>query len=547
MKKNNIQIILLWSFLVFIGLISRSYFPTDETRYVTVAWNMWLSGDYLVPTLNGVAYSHKPPLLFWLINLGWKIFGINEWWPRIVPSLFALASVLMTQRIASVLWPNQAQIQKNATFILLSCGLWVVYSTALMFDMMIAFFTLLGLYSLLIVHQHQQLKGWLIYSVAVGGGLLAKGPTIFVQLLPSAILAFWWGNQKNLGFKNWYLPIFCSVLLGFFIALLWAIPAGVRGGEAYQNAIFWGQTAHRLVNSFDHNRPFWWYLPLLPLLFFPWFFWGSFWHSLRNAKLTGIDPGVKFCLSWLAPVFVIFSMISGKQVHYILPLFPAVALLIAKCIENASSNTRLKFNVLPISIAGTILGGVFIALPFYIKSHPNAAVWIQSIPLWLGCLIVLLSILLYVIPKKNISQTTQQISIFSILLITSLMFVIFHSAGAAYDVRPVSKKIKSLENQHIPLAYIGGYAGVYNFLGRLNRSPDIIIMSQTESWFKAHPYGRVIRYFETLEEINGSRSEFAQIYKGGAIGILNQAQWTKIYNSLSTTPNKPSERIDPQE
>lgn len=547
MKKNNIQIILLWSFLVFIGLISRSYFPTDETRYVTVAWNMWLSCDYLVPTLNGVAYSHKPPLLFWLINLGWKIFGVNDWWPRIVPSLFALASVFMTQRIASLLWPNQAQIQKNVTFILLSCGLWVVYSTALMFDMMIAFFTLLGLYGLLIAHQYQQLKGWLIYFVAIGGGSLAKGPTIFVQLLPSAILAFWWGNQKDLTLKNWYLPILCSVTLGVFIALLWAIPAGVRGGEAYQNAIFWGQTAHRLVNSFDHSRPFWWYLPLLPLLFFPWFFWGSFWRSLRNAKLTGIDLGVKFCLSWLTPVFVIFSMISGKQVHYILPLFPAVALLIARCIENTSSNTSLKLNILPISIAGTILGGVFIALPFYIKSHPNAAVWIQSIPLWLGCLIVLLSIFLYLIPKKSISQTTQQISIFSILLITSLMFVIFHSAGAAYDVRPVSKKIKSLENQHIPLAYIGGYAGVYNFLGRLNRSPDIISIGQTENWFKAHPNGRVIRYFETLEEINGPQSEFAQIYKGGAIGILNQTQWTKIYKSLSSSPNKPSERIDTQE
>jgi 4-amino-4-deoxy-L-arabinose transferase-like glycosyltransferase len=540
-KKDNIQIILLWSLLVFIGLISRSYFPTDETRYVTVAWNMWLSGDYLVPTLNGVAYSHKPPLLFWLINLGWKVFGVNDWWPRIVPSLFALVSVLMTQRIAALLWPKQVQIQKNVIFILLGCGLWVIYSTALMFDMMIAFFTLLGLYGLLIALMHQQFKGWVMFSLAIGGGLLAKGPTILVQLLPSALLAFWWSGQKNINLKAWYLPILCSVILGISIALLWAIPAGIRGGEIYQNAIFWGQTAHRLVNAFDHSRPFWWYLPLLPLLFFPWFFWGSFWSELVNAKPAKIDIGIRFCFGWLVPAFVIFCIISGKQVHYILPLFPAVALLIARCIENASAKTSLKLNVLPISIAGIVLGGVLLTLPFYIKSHPNAAVWIQSIPLWLGCFVILFSTLLYLIPKKNISQTTQQISIFSILLITSLMFVIFQSAGAAYDVRPVSKKIKSLENQNIPLAYIGGYAGVYNFLGRLNRSPDIINMSYAESWFKTHPNGRVIRYFETLEEVNGQQSEFAQIYKGGAIGILNQAQWAKKYKSLSTAPNQPSE------
>jgi 4-amino-4-deoxy-L-arabinose transferase-like glycosyltransferase len=546
-KKNNIQIILLWSFLVFIGLISRSYFPTDETRYVTVAWNMWLSGDYLVPTLNDVAYSHKPPLLFWLINLGWKLFGVNDWWPRIVPSLFALASVFMTHRIASLLWPNQAQIQKHAIFILLSCGLWVVFSTALMFDMMIAFFTLLGLYGLLMALLHQQFKGWMMFSLAISGGLVAKGPTILVQLLPSALLAFWWSGQKNINLKTWYLPILYSVILGISIALLWAIPAGIRGGETYQHAIFWGQTAHRLVNAFDHSRPFWWYLPLLPLLFFPWFFWGSFWRGIANIGLNELDFGAKFCLAWLVPVFIIFSIISGKQVHYILPLFPGVALLIARSIDNASTNTSLKLNVLPISIAGIVLGSVLLALPFYIKSHPNAAVWIQSIPLWLGGFIIVLSILLYIIPKKDISQATQQISIFSILLITSLMFVIFNSAGAAYDVRPVSNKIKSLENQNIPVAYVGGYAGVYNFLGRLKRSPDIITISQAENWFKTHPNGQVIRYFEALEEVNGQQSEFAQVYKGGAIGILNQAQWANKFKSLTTAPNQPSEQINNQD
>lgn len=527
MNKNNIQIILLWLTLVFIGLASRSYFPTDETRYVTVAWNMWLSGDYLVPTLNDVAYSHKPPLLFWLINLGWKLFGVNDWWPRIVPSLFALASVLMTQRIASLLWPNQVQIQKNVVFILLSCGLWVVFSTALMFDMMIAFFTLLGLYGLLIAHLHQKFKGWMMFSLAIGGGLLAKGPTVLVQLLPSALLAIWWSSQKNLNLKNWYLPIFCSVILGIFIALLWAIPAGNRGGETYRNAIFWGQTAHRLVNAFDHSRPFWWYLPTLPLLFFPWFFWGSFWRSLANIKLNELDLGAKFCLAWLIPVFIAFSIINGKQVHYILPLFPAVALLIARSIENVSCTKNLKQDILPICIATALVGGVLVALPFYIKSHPNAAKWIQSIPLWLGFLTILLSILLYIYPKKSFTEATSKIATFSILLIAILMHVVFHSAGEAYDVRPMSKKIKSLENQNIPVAYVGGYAGVYNFLGRLNYSPEVIATSSVGNWFKTHPNGRVIHYSDALEEINGQQSEFAQVYKGGAIGILNQSQWAK--------------------
>ena len=239
---------LLWLFLVIVSLNGRSYLPIDETRYVTVAWNMWLNNDYLVPYLNGVAYSHKPPLLFWLINLGWKVFGVNDWWPRLVPSLFALTSVFVTRKIAGQLWPNLVTVKDNASLILIGSGLWVLYTTALMFDMMIAFFTTLGILGLLMALQDQSKKGWLLFALAIGGGLLAKGPTILLQLLPVALLAAWWNINptKKLSAKNWYFPLFCAVLGGAAIALMWAIPAGMHGGSAYQRAIFWGRRrAHR--------------------------------------------------------------------------------------------------------------------------------------------------------------------------------------------------------------------------------------------------------------------------------------------------------------
>ena len=51
----------------------RPLWPVDETRYASVAWEMWLRGDFLVPYVNGEPYSHKPPLLFWLIQLGWGL------------------------------------------------------------------------------------------------------------------------------------------------------------------------------------------------------------------------------------------------------------------------------------------------------------------------------------------------------------------------------------------------------------------------------------------------------------------------------------------
>ena len=62
----------------------RLLFPTDETRYLAVAWEMSLSGDYFVLTKNFELYSHKPPLLFWLINLTWLVTGVSEGAARLV-------------------------------------------------------------------------------------------------------------------------------------------------------------------------------------------------------------------------------------------------------------------------------------------------------------------------------------------------------------------------------------------------------------------------------------------------------------------------------
>ena len=87
--------ILLLAVLSALALFARPLTPIDETRYVSVAWEMWQRNEYLVLFKNGEPYSHKPPLLFWLYNLGWAVTGVNEWWPRLVSPLFSLGSLLL--------------------------------------------------------------------------------------------------------------------------------------------------------------------------------------------------------------------------------------------------------------------------------------------------------------------------------------------------------------------------------------------------------------------------------------------------------------------
>jgi len=91
------------SLLLVAGLASlllRTPFPVDETRYLSVAWEMWHNGDFILPTLNGEPYSHKPPLLFWLMHAGWALFGVNDYSPRLISMIAGLASLPLVSAIA---------------------------------------------------------------------------------------------------------------------------------------------------------------------------------------------------------------------------------------------------------------------------------------------------------------------------------------------------------------------------------------------------------------------------------------------------------------
>lgn len=521
----------LWLLLVVVSLFSRSYIPIDETRYVTVAWNMWLRGDFLVPYLNGEAYSHKPPLLFWLMHLGWSVFGVNDWWPRLVPSFFSLASAWLTWRLAARLWPQAPHAAVLAPLILLGSLLWTVFSTATMFDMLVAFFTLWGMLGILMAWQEHSLRGWLILGGAIGGGLLAKGPTILLQLLPLALLAPWWGRGVARVWSRWYLGILGAVLLGVLIALIWAIPAGMRGGDTYQQAIFWGQTADRMVNSFAHKRAFLWYFPLLPIMFFPWLLWLALWRGgLRLREVRG-ELGVRFALAWLLPVFLAFCAISGKQMHYLLPLFPAFALLAARALTFSGQATRM--DVLPVGLVTAVAGAALIYLPHYAGSHALAP-WIGNIPVWGGVALIMGALLLALARPAGGLDGVWQMTLLSALVTLVLYIGVIRAAGPAYDVRSVSLKLRELQLAGVPLVHAGRYHGTFNFLGRLEFSPEYSTRDRLQSWFESHPDGRAIVYFNRSHPRDGVETEFIQHYQGDQIAIVNREQWLRWWTTHRT-------------
>ena len=178
-RQFDWQWVLLWCIIVLALLYARPPMPIDETRYLSVAWEMWHSHNFLVPHINGEPYSQKPPLLFWFIHLLWSVFGVSEWAGRLVGPLFALGSMALTIKLARLLWPGQVQIKQAAAYILLGFWLWTVLASLTMFDTLLTFFSLLSLISLLQAAKGVSIWPWIGLGLSMGLGILAQGPVIF--------------------------------------------------------------------------------------------------------------------------------------------------------------------------------------------------------------------------------------------------------------------------------------------------------------------------------------------------------------------------------
>ena len=503
--------LLLLGALAAVALLARPLTPIDETRYVSVAWEMWLRGDFLVPFKNGMPYAHKPPLMFWMFQAGWALFGVNDWWPRLVMPLFSAGSLLLTYGLARRLWPQHPNLGGQAALVLMSSLLWIAFSTSAMFDVMLAFWALLGMHGVLEAAEGRR-RGLVMLGVAIGLGVLTKGPVILLNLLPITALAPWW--NPGLKWGRWFGGVGLALLLGAAIALAWAIPAGLVGGEAYRNAIFWGQTANRMVESFAHRRPFWWYVPLLPLMLFPWFVWPGFWQALAQHRRRGLDRGTRFCLAWMLPIFVAFSFISGKQPHYLVPLFPAFALLTARVLAD-----RMEVRVgVPALLAGLLGGALMLVASGRVAAvHGHVA---ALPPVWPGAALVLVAVAVWLAGRRGVSSLTS-LSLLGATMLALLQLAAMRSIEPLYDIKPMAQSIRQVQEEGRPVANIATYHAQYQFLGRLEAPLVELGGADAAAWLSAHPQGYAVVYLDDARDLTAIPARFKQAYRGGAVVLVD--------------------------
>jgi 4-amino-4-deoxy-L-arabinose transferase-like glycosyltransferase len=378
--------------LVLFGLLlfgwrlgGHDLWPPDEPRFGLVAREMLDRGDPIVLSRNGRLYTDKPPLFFWAIDTAAILRGggVDETAAR-MPSLIAsVIALLLIARLGERLYDRATGVLGAVLFAtslqILERARWASI------DMTLNVFILLAI---LLLWEEAEGEGgrrrWRAVAAwgAMGLATLAKGPVGLVlpllALVPALIVL-----RRARDLPRLFPP--AGVALFLAVVAAWFVPFAARLGPAEAVGIATHQTVDRYVNAWNSRHPVWYYLWRFPAGFLPWstFLPAALLAAWRPERpdAAGDPAGARergaaiFLTVWSAAILIFFSFSTGKRGVYIIPMYPAAALLVARLFTRAASARRAArgaFAFAPLAIAVGL--AVALAVP---RRHPEfrAAAW----------------------------------------------------------------------------------------------------------------------------------------------------------------------------
>ena len=302
----------------------RGLWEPDEARYAYVAKEMAHSQSWMVPVRNGEFYTHKPPLMFWLINAGSLFTGgtINGISARLPSLLGVILSLWVLYRL-SCMWFDEATAWRAVVIASLSAQFWRSAGMG-QIDMLLLGLEMSGLYLLFINDEYPALWRQAGAFCCIGLAVLAKGPAGFIVpagIYVSVTLAS--GRGRNL--KQWYWLWGPPLVLAFPGA--WLAGAWLQGAPAqYFDKLLFTQNLGRVSGEFGgHQQPIYYYGKYLVIDFLPWFFFLPL--SLKTL-ITPHRRELKMLGAWILFVVLFFSLMASKRSLYILSVYPAMAMIV---------------------------------------------------------------------------------------------------------------------------------------------------------------------------------------------------------------------------
>jgi len=314
------------------------FFNPDEGIHAQVAKNMVVDGDWITPRFNGQNFYDKPILYYWLNALSFKLFGINEFAARFPAALLGALGVLVTFLLGKALYDRWTGFM-GAVILSVSFE-YLFLSRLVVHDISLTVGILLSLFLFYYGSQQHKVPAWVIplFYGSLAWSVLAKGPLGLI--LPGMIIV-----PYIILTKSWRLIKELRPGLGMIIFLpliaAWYVPVSIRNRDFLYYFI-----VHQHVQQFlsaakaTHHEPFYFYLPVFIGGFFPWSFFmpQALARSLSPFKKLADRKQDLFLILWLAVPFIFFSIARSKLNTYILPVYPAAALLVAKLWKDSICN-----------------------------------------------------------------------------------------------------------------------------------------------------------------------------------------------------------------
>ena len=390
-----IGFVLLW----FYGLGARTLVPTDEGRYAEMAREMVATGDWITTRLNGIKYFEKPPLQVWMTALTFKLFGLGEWQARLWTGLCGLLGIAAVAYTGCKVFNRRVGL--DAALVLGSSVLWVALAHINTLDMGLSAMMTVSVCALLVAQRNaasarERHRGMLVCWAGMALAVLSKG--LIGVVLPSAVLVLYTFAARD--WRIWLrLHLSSGLPLFFIIASPWFVLVSMNNPE-FPHFFFIHEHFQRFTSKIHHRAgPIYYFVPILLLGMIPWLgvLAQSLWQAARREG-PGFQPKL-LLLTWAGFIFFFFSISSSKLPSYILPIFPALALLTACYLQHVSrrmfmlnTGLLLLFGALGLMLFGRLprLAQSAFDLPLYRAYMPWVAA-AAAIAIWGGISAIVLA------------------------------------------------------------------------------------------------------------------------------------------------------------
>jgi 4-amino-4-deoxy-L-arabinose transferase-like glycosyltransferase len=395
--RQGLLLIVLGTFVFLTGLGATHLWDDDETFFAEVAREMNERNDLVVPWFNQRLFAHKPPFMYWMMIGAYRVFGVTEFAARFPSVLFGLANILLVWRLGRILYSPRVGFW--AAIVLATNLNFAVIARAATSDAELTFFCTLALYffvrgTAVIRPASEPLRAprrswppgdshraprWTTFAAmyaAMGLAVLVKGPIGI--LLPTAVVGLFllWNREPASGLSPsaennrktgvpallwnvlrrtfspasivrtiWNLRPLTALAAMLLVAGPWYLAVGWKTDGAFLKGFFGVHHFGRFMNPMDnHAGPIWYYLAAMCVGFFPWVVFLSptiiQWYRRVRERRPWHSADL-LCAAWCVVWFGFFSLASTKFPHYVVPAYPALALVTAAFLDRWIAATEI--------------------------------------------------------------------------------------------------------------------------------------------------------------------------------------------------------------